>query len=107
MGIAQDVAARVRAARVAAGLSRAELAAALGASPRTVTSWEHGVRTPPVEVLVAIAGVLGVPAGSLLGDAQLTAAEAIPQLARAEGTAAVLDAVARFVEKTGGRLHGW
>ena len=101
MGIALTVAGHIREARAAAGLSRVELAARVGVTARTVTAWEQGTRTPPLEGLVAVAGALGVPAGVLLGDEEPGVAEGVTRLARAEGLPAVLQALARFVSESG------
>lgn len=54
-----DYAPGVRAVRERLGLSRAELAAACGASPRTVEDWEQGRRVPvPANVLNVLADLL-------------------------------------------------
>lgn len=57
---------QIKAARVAKGFSREELAVAVGKSWPTIRSYEHGKATPPLDVLGALADVLDVTVSSLL-----------------------------------------
>lgn len=46
-------------ARMAAGMTQGQMAAALGCSQKDVSRWEHGVHSPRVDVLIKMADVLG------------------------------------------------
>ncbi len=46
-------------ARMAAGMTQGQMAAALGCSQKDVSRWERGVHSPRVETLAKIAGVFG------------------------------------------------
>jgi transcriptional regulator with XRE-family HTH domain len=61
----QHISDRIRAARLAAGLTQAQLAAALGTHQSVVSGWERGL-TPRVERLAQIAVVLGVTVDALV-----------------------------------------
>lgn len=61
--------ARIKAARHAAGLTVAQLAARLGVSRGAVSAWEAERRDPGVAGLLRVAAALGVPGGSLLAAA--------------------------------------
>ncbi|MGY1638709.1 helix-turn-helix domain-containing protein [Geodermatophilus sp. SYSU D00742] len=60
-----DVPAGIRAARAAAGLTRAALGRAVGRSGQTVRAWETGHRSPRPETCCRLEAVLGLPAGTL------------------------------------------
>lgn len=66
-----DVAARLglhlSAARVAAGLSQAELGARISRSVQTISRYERGISLPPVPTLKKLAEVLGASVDALLG----------------------------------------
>jgi transcriptional regulator with XRE-family HTH domain len=57
----QALGARIRAERLARGMTRAELAAQLGVTQTTVGRWEQGDRRPRWSVLVRLAEVLAIP----------------------------------------------
>jgi transcriptional regulator with XRE-family HTH domain len=57
---------RIRAARVAAGLTQGELASRLGARRATISDWERGRVRQPAEALVAIAKACGCQPADLL-----------------------------------------
>lgn len=59
---AVDVARCITRVRKAAGLSKRQLARAVGVSPPSVTYWERGDRTPTMPHLVAIIRACGVTA---------------------------------------------
>lgn len=59
--------ARIKAARKAAGMTQAELAAKLGISFQSVAQWENDLRNPKYETLQKIASALGVDIAELLG----------------------------------------
>ncbi len=61
-----DVAARIRARRVAVGLTQKELADRLGISEHKVLNFETCRARPHLGDVLEIAGVLGVPAAVLL-----------------------------------------
>ena len=65
----QDLGARIRAARQAAGLSQEKLAEQLGLTRQAVTKWETGQSAPSTENLLRLAEVLGVPVSTLLDEA--------------------------------------
>jgi transcriptional regulator with XRE-family HTH domain len=56
---------RLKALRVAAGLTQKQLADAVGASQTAVGFWERGAREPGALVLPKIAAVLGVSVDAL------------------------------------------
>ena len=58
---------RLQTARLAAGLTQAQLADAAGAPPRTYQSWELGEAEPRATQLAALAQALGVAVGELVG----------------------------------------
>lgn len=53
-----EIGARIRAARQARGLSQAQLGEAIGASPKTVSSWETARSTPATHYLRLICEAL-------------------------------------------------
>ncbi len=63
---AVSLGAAIRAARVAAGLTRPALARLLGNTPATIYLWERGDRQPPILALVPLAKALGVEPAALV-----------------------------------------
>lgn len=63
-------AARLVALRKTAGLSQAELADAVGVSPKTIAYWETTATPPRSDVLPQLARALGVRVEAILGDRQ-------------------------------------
>lgn len=61
---------RIENARIAKGMSREDLAQALGKSKWTVQSWEIHRRHPRSSDLGKIAKVLGVPIASLVEEGE-------------------------------------
>ena len=57
---------RVRAARTLRGLTREEVAAAVGVHTHTLASWESGTREPRLSDLHALAAALDVSVGLLI-----------------------------------------
>lgn len=55
----------IAAARVAAGLTQAQLAERVGRSQKLIASWESGARHPKLSSLVLLASALGVDPFSL------------------------------------------
>jgi len=51
---------RIAAARIAAGMSQAQLAERIGTTQQQLSRWETGARVPRVDVLKKIADALGV-----------------------------------------------
>lgn len=60
--------AKLRAARVSAGLSPEAAALTMGCSASAVHAWERGQNTPPANVLLRLARVYGVTVESLTAD---------------------------------------
>lgn len=60
------------------GWTQAELAERLGTSQKVITSYETGVKTPPVGRLPDLAAVFGVTIEEIIGKQQVTIREAIP-----------------------------
>ena len=58
--------ARLRDARLKAGLARQELSDRLFVSPRSVKSWEEGTRLPRLYTVCELAKILNVSAGYLV-----------------------------------------
>lgn len=63
-----DFAVRIKALRLAKGVTRDELAAALGLSKSIVARWELGNRKPSVAVLQKLVAFFGVTYNELLGE---------------------------------------
>lgn len=59
----------IKTLRAAKGLSQEELAAALSVVRQTVSKWERGLSVPDADALIALSETLGVPVGTLLGEA--------------------------------------
>lgn len=59
---------RIQDARIAKGITQAELSQILELSPKYISAIERGVKTPRLEILVAIANTLEIDANSLLVD---------------------------------------
>ena len=80
-----DFGVRVRAARVAAGLTQLELARAMGYSTRsTISRIESGDNQVPMDRLDALAAALRTTPAYLLGQDGAAAEPAAPQAAAAE-----------------------
>ena len=62
-----DLGAAIRARRMAAGLTQAELAERLSVSAQTVSHWERGDTTPDITLLPDLACILNTSADALLG----------------------------------------
>lgn len=60
--------ARLTYARERAGVTRAALAAMIGAAPPDITRYESGERVPTIERVILIARALSVPVGWLVAD---------------------------------------
>ena len=58
---------RLREARMAAGLSRKELAARAGLSWQAVRAWEQGAREPGLSSILALAAALDESPAKLIG----------------------------------------
>lgn len=65
-----DIAGKIRAARKAAKITQAALAAALGVTPAAISLWETGETAPKRDNLVAMARIFGVPVSAFLDDDQ-------------------------------------
>lgn len=71
------IGARIRAARRGAALTQAELAAALGVEPITVSRWERGVTSPSLPRLRRIAELTETTVGDLVQAPDPSAAQAM------------------------------
>lgn len=67
--------ARIKAARKAAGMTQAELAAKLGISFQSVAQWENDLRNPKYETLQKIANALGITVLYLMSDPDINSLE--------------------------------
>lgn len=56
------------AARMAAGLTQAQLAQLVGCSQKDISRWENGVRNPAVTALKKLSNSLGCPMDDLLRE---------------------------------------
>ena len=63
-----DLGAAIRARRVEAGLTQAELAERLSVSPQTVSHWERGDTTPDITILPDLCCILSTSVDMLLGS---------------------------------------
>jgi transcriptional regulator with XRE-family HTH domain len=63
-----EIGRRIKAARIARGWTQLHFALQANVSPSSIARWEQG-RLPPIVELNRISQVLGVPAGTLVGDA--------------------------------------
>lgn len=63
-----DLGAAIRARRVEAALTQAELAGRLSVSPQTVSHWERGDTTPDITLLPDLACILNTSCDMLLGS---------------------------------------
>jgi transcriptional regulator with XRE-family HTH domain len=61
---------KLRAVRVAAGLSQAELASRAGVHPQVVSKLERGIREPTWPTALKLAGALGVSVAAFEGEVQ-------------------------------------
>ena len=59
---------RIKAARLAKGMSGDDLARAIGASRQTVSNWERGVYAPSCDNIFALADTLGVTPETLMKE---------------------------------------
>jgi transcriptional regulator with XRE-family HTH domain len=87
MNFYRRIGGRLRALRVQAGLSQAELGARLGLTAGAINRYESGGRRVPLSEVPRIAAVLGVPPGALLevpaAGPGSASAEAVRELAPA------------------------
>lgn len=95
---------RLRERRIALGLRQAELAAAAGISASYLNLIEHNRRRVAGEVLLRLAGVLGVEVAALEGGSAAGLAESLRAVAgEPGGEAAELDRLEEYL----GRFPGW
>ncbi|QVW35342.1 helix-turn-helix transcriptional regulator [Geobacter sulfurreducens] len=62
-----ELGARIRSKREALGLNQRELAAKLGVQPPAITMYEHGKRSPSLELFFKLAQEIGSTTDYLLG----------------------------------------
>ena len=55
-------------ARLAKGLTQAQLAEAIGVKPTQIANWEQGIRKPKVGALMKIADALGIDWTTLIQE---------------------------------------
>lgn len=65
MGNKEELANRIRTARMSRDITQAELAEMVNVAPSTVGMWEQGRRVPSLDDLAALADVFNVPSGWL------------------------------------------
>ena len=83
---------RLREARERLGLTQAQVARQIGKTPTAVSYWEGGQRTPDLDDIVALGGILSIGPNDLLRPA--------PQvIARAEAAALNMDDVSAAVDR--------
>lgn len=63
---------RLKAARIAKGVTQTELAARIGVTAQTVSSFEKGTKEPKMEMVKRIAEALGISVAELYGRTDLT-----------------------------------
>ena len=59
---------KIKALRLARGLSQKALADALGISDRAISKWEKGISQPSARNLIAMAKMMGCPVDSFVED---------------------------------------
>lgn len=69
---------RLAKARIVAGLSREDMASALGVAPRTITNYEHDNTKPIAAVLEVWSNRTGAPLDWLLGITECYAGSGYP-----------------------------
>jgi transcriptional regulator with XRE-family HTH domain len=62
----REIGARLRAARLDAGLTQMQLGERIGRDHRTIHRWEYAAREPGLTDLLLIADALGVPLADLV-----------------------------------------
>ncbi|MFI0164903.1 helix-turn-helix domain-containing protein [Streptomyces sp. NPDC017095] len=62
----REVGARIRAARLHAGLTQIQLGDRIGRDHRTIHRWEYAQRVPDLEDLLLLADALGIPIAQLV-----------------------------------------
>ena len=62
-----EIGERIRSGRLAAGLTQAQLAAALSVTKNAVTNWESGSARPDLSLIAPLCRLLGISADALLG----------------------------------------
>jgi transcriptional regulator with XRE-family HTH domain len=95
----EQIAARIKAARVEKGWKQKHLAAAVRVEPVTVSRWERGATTPDFDALALIAEATGKPVSYLLADE--TSGSAEPELSDAVER---LEAAAERIATEGERI---
>jgi transcriptional regulator with XRE-family HTH domain len=95
----EQIAARIKSARVEKGWKQKHLAAAVRVEPVTVSRWERGATTPDFDALALIAEATGKPVSYLL--AEETAEPREPQLSDAVQR---LEAAAERIATEGERI---
>jgi transcriptional regulator with XRE-family HTH domain len=98
-GPKQEVAARIRSARVDKGWKQKHLAAEVHVEPITVSRWERGATTPDFDALALIAEATGKPLSYFLAEGEPSAGE--PRLSEAVER---LEAAAERIATEGERI---
>lgn len=70
MGKRKEIGGRIRAARITAKMTQAEVAKRIHQSPSSITMYETGRREPDFETLEALADIFNIPLASLIGSEQ-------------------------------------
>jgi transcriptional regulator with XRE-family HTH domain len=105
--VSENLGARIRHERQAAGLTGRKLAARIDVSPSLISQIERGRATPSVATLWAIATELGIPVGDLFSDAEaaLGAQASTPVQPRETRTAITLAGGIRWERLTAAPDH--
>ena len=103
-GPAADIGRRLKAARLRAGASQAEVALHLGVTQTAVSYWEAGRRLPGVDQLMSLSGYLDVPLTDLLPDpaSRRPVGAALRAVAEQIDNAQLANALDRFAEAASG-----
>ena len=62
----REIGARLREARIEAGLTQVQLGERVGRDHRTIHRWEYAYRSPSLDDLLLLADALGVPLADLV-----------------------------------------
>ncbi|MFF1281034.1 helix-turn-helix domain-containing protein [Streptomyces sp. NPDC058299] len=63
----REIGARIRTARLAAGLTQMQVGDLVGRDHRTIHHWEYGTRVPRLDDLLLVSDAIGVPLRDLVG----------------------------------------
>ena len=87
----EQLGAELRKARLALGLTQADVAERVSTDPETISRFERGATLPSLVRLLDLADALHVPIASLLGGASPRATDELDELVRALGLLSAKD----------------